>query len=430
MIERATAYSWYVLILGFALMFFVAGFGYTIVPPLIATVLPGALGTTAGDLMMVWAMLPLAFVVFGILGGVAGDRWGIRWVVGIGTVLLCGLFGALRGVSPNLGTMMAMTFLYGIGMAVVFPNVPKAMGYFFPLKMLAIMVGVISAAFAIGGGVAMSWGISITMAWGGWENMFYIIGGITAGLGVLWFLTVRPPKLGMGPGTRAVERPKLAMGPGTPAMEMPGVMATLKKLLGMGRFWAVNGSVFANFGAMLLGMGFWPTFFAVQLMTAGIILDPVAAGMAGATYVGYLMWGLAAGMILVPMISDVVGWRRWFYIPALLIMALLAALSWIVFPGAGLAVVMVILGFLGGTVSLVLAHPVEHPDIGPLMAGTGTGLLISFAFLGVFVMSMATSASITAMNWTVPFVLMIILFAVAGLLYFFVKETGPKSRAA
>lgn len=87
---------------------------------LVAPILPlyalefGVSYTAAGALITGFA---IARLLFSVIGGVAGDRWGARKVTVFGTTLLA-ISSVTAALAPNYGVLLASRFIEGIGSAI------------------------------------------------------------------------------------------------------------------------------------------------------------------------------------------------------------------------------------------------------------------------------------------------------------------------
>ena len=63
--------------------------------------------------------------------GALGDRFGVRSVVAVGALAMAAAL-ALRAVASSLTTLLAAMVLYGVTLATVATNLPKAIGLWFP----------------------------------------------------------------------------------------------------------------------------------------------------------------------------------------------------------------------------------------------------------------------------------------------------------
>lgn len=92
------AYRWWVLANTFLIFTIAFGMGWTYIVMLVSQVLQD-LGLAMSDWGALWAAISFGTVLFAIIGGALGDRFGIRLTVGAGTFFM-GCFLLLRGDPP------------------------------------------------------------------------------------------------------------------------------------------------------------------------------------------------------------------------------------------------------------------------------------------------------------------------------------------
>jgi len=147
MVAERLRYRWWVLVNTFLVFTIAFGMGWTYIVMIVFQVLDD-LGLTMVDWGTIWSAVSLGSLLFAIIGGALGDRFGIRLIVGLGVVLM-GAFLALRGTATGFSTMYAWMFLFGVALAFTFPNVPKALGMWFPPQEFGMANGIALAGYGI-----------------------------------------------------------------------------------------------------------------------------------------------------------------------------------------------------------------------------------------------------------------------------------------
>ena len=112
-------------------------------PPVIALV-HRDLGLDEKGIATITGMVPLLLAVAAIPGSLLIARVGARRAV-IGGLLLVGAAGALRGAGPSVGTLLVMTFLMALGIALIQPAFPSIVRQWFPER-----VGLATAVYSNG----------------------------------------------------------------------------------------------------------------------------------------------------------------------------------------------------------------------------------------------------------------------------------------
>jgi nitrate/nitrite transporter NarK len=393
-------YRWWVLANTFLIFTIAFGMGWTYIVMLVSQVLQD-LGLAMSDWGAVWAAISFGTVLFAIIGGALGDRFGIRLTVGAGTFFM-GCFLLLRGTATNFGSLYLWMFLFGIALAVTFANVPKALGMWFPAEEFGLANGVTQAGYGVGGGLATVLTPLIVDPIGGWRPLTSLLGGLTLALGVLWLCTVKDR-----PVPIAQRVPHLGIG------------AALRQVLQVKDVWIVAGCYFLFLGGYIALIGYAPTYFvSVQGMSApaaGVVLSIV-------------MWVYVAGAFVIPTMSDRVGLRKAFYVPCMVATGVLI-FSGAFLLGTSLWVAAAFWGFLAGAGALAFVVPLEMPEVGPALAGSALGVALTAGYIGGFVgplicIRLAETTPVAGFAFGGG------CYVLSGLLFLLLKETGPRVRGA
>jgi MFS family permease len=356
-------------------------------------------------------MVPLGAVVASLPAGILTDQIGFRYAGGIG-LLVAAILGALRGACATLPTLMATVLVFGMGVSFIWINTPKALGYYFPPKLLGTAMGVNAAGMFIGTGLGTTLAAKMSGTFGGWENTMYYLGIVTGVLAVIWLTTVKVPKL---------------EAPGMPGSVEPGFSKGMKAVIRTKDVWVLAWSYFLTIGSSMAMMGYLPTFFA-EILGARGYPQPTAVATGG-MIAGMLSWGMVIGNVLWPATSDKIGLRKVVVVPGMLLTGLFNGLAFVVGPPALWALTFV-WGLVAGVAPLMLTIPIEHPRIGPALAGSAAGLLMLLGQIGGFVGSSVGSRLLGAYGPGVLFAWAVLWVVLGGILLFFVTETGPRTRAA
>jgi EmrB/QacA subfamily drug resistance transporter len=131
-------------------------------------------------------LVPLSALL--LLGGAAGDRFGRRRLLLLGTILF-GLASLACAVAPTLATLLAARFVQGVGAAMVMPSSLAILGQTFSGPAKGRAVGIWAAASGIAaavGPVLGGWLVDL----GSWRAIFLINLPIAAAAILLTFLYV------------------------------------------------------------------------------------------------------------------------------------------------------------------------------------------------------------------------------------------------
>lgn len=392
------AYRWWVLVNTFLIFTIAFGMGWTYIVMLVSQVLQD-LGLAMSDWGALWAAISFGTVLFAIIGGALGDRFGIRVTVGAGTFFM-GCFLLLRGTATSFGSLYLWMFLFGLALAVTFANVPKALGMWFPAEEFGLANGVTQAGYGVGAGLAMVLTPLIVDTLGGWRPLTSLLGGLTVALGVLWLCTVKDR-----PVTLAQNNPQVGIG------------AALRQVLQVKDVWIVAGCYFLFLGGYIALIGYAPTYFvSVQGMS------PPAAGVV----LSIVMWVYVAGAFVLPTMSDRVGLRKAFYVPCMVATGVLI-FSGAFLLGTSLWIAAALWGFLAGAAAIAFVVPLEMPEVGPALAGSALGVALTAGYIGGFVGPLICMRLVETMP-AAGFAFGGGCYALSGLLFLLLKETGPRVR--
>jgi len=107
------------------------------------------------DWGMWWAASWFGTLVAAMIGGLLGDRYGVQKIVGLGVVLM-GVTLVMRATASGFGSMYVWMFLFGVALALTFPNVPKALGMWFAPEEFGMANGVTQAGYWAGAALTLA----------------------------------------------------------------------------------------------------------------------------------------------------------------------------------------------------------------------------------------------------------------------------------
>jgi nitrate/nitrite transporter NarK len=357
------------------------------------------LGLAMTDWGALWSAISFGTMLSAISGGALGERFGIRWSVGLG-VFCMGFFLLLRGTASSFVTLYAWMFLFGVALAVTFSNVPKALGMWFPPEEFGLANGVTQAGYGAGAGLATVLTPLILDGIGGWRSLTYLLGSLTMMLGILWLFTVR-------------DRTAVVSG----SDGQVGLGAALQRVLKVKDVWVVAGCYFLFLGGYIGLIGYAPTYFvSVQGMTAP------AAGVV----ISIVLWVFVPGTFILPTLSDKIGLRKVFFTPGMFVTgALIFSAAFVL--DLPLWIIAALWGFAAGVSALAFVIPLEMEGVGPALAGSALGVAVTAGYLGGFVAPLLC-ARLVAIKPVDGFAFGGGWYALSGLLFLLLKETGPRVR--
>lgn len=394
--DNKSAYRWLIL----SMLFVMTGLSFcsiNAIPPLFSEI-QQQIPLTKAQMGLIMGSVLLASLLFAPLGGGISDKIGSRSAATLG-ILLTAVAGALRWSMDSVTGLIACSFFLGAGVALFSPNIPKALGIWFPRHELALANGICSAGLAIGGVIGMGSSASfLSPNFGGWRGAMLLLGGCLFAMGILWAFLYRDPK-----NSVPLEKKDRNMG------------KNFKKVI---KVRDLNLVLFYRalimFGWMAL-VTFLPRIFQERgLDRAGEM-------------VSIMMGAVMVFNIVGATISDRVGKRKPFLLASPIILGI-AVFSFQFLEGIPLIIALAIAGSALGTISpLFFVLPVEFEEIGPKLAATAAGIMLMignvFGFLGPFITGKLidlTGSNVTA------FVLIFICTIVSVLLILPIRETGRK----
>ena len=399
--SNGSNYRWYILTLGALTHTFAVAMPMMSLPVLFKEI-SVELDLNLVQIGTVWGMIPLAGIFVVLIGGLLGDRFGVKRTLST-LCFLAGLAGALRGLSGSFISLATTMFLFGILNASIPINVHKVASIWFPGRHLGLANGILSLGMGLGltAGAMISATI-LSPLLGGWRNVLLLYGAISIGISILWLLT--RSELGQ------VESPS-------------GYAGTVLFRQALSRVVRIRGVWFL--GLIMLGqvacttgmIGYLPLYLRGIGWTAASADGALAASNS------------ASMMVAIPMVllSDKLGSRKTILLAAMLITAIGVGLLSVV--GGAMVWVSVIIasiardGFMAVTITMIM----ETEGVGAAYAGTALGLAMTLSRVGGII-SPPVGNSLAGINPGLPFIFWAALAAVALFGFHFLKDTGRKQR--
>ena len=336
----------------------------------------------------------LTMAAFAIPGGYLADRLGIHRTVSLGGAIACAGAG-FRAVPGPPALLLVAASIFGIGLGIVIPNLPKLVGTQYGNNR-GLATGVYSTGL-ISGSVAGVYATGpIASGIGGWRAalLAWAVLGIVVVAG--WTLLLRKDPV-PAPG------PRLGYGP----------------LLRRGELWLLAFLFASGNASYFFLVGAYPQILTVR----GLPPDASTAQLALLIAVG------VPAIFLAPVLSDRAQVRRPFvWGPHALIAALLLLLPTV--PLAAIALVSVGLGFAEMAIfALALLLPVDifPPD----EVGRAGGVVVSVAYLGALLGPLGSGLAIDLLGtFEGAVIAFAVLSLVTALAVFVLPETGRRERRA
>ncbi len=349
----------------------------------------------------VWGVGGLGAICVLLIGGVLGDRFGIKRVLSV-TCFLAGLTGAMRGLSGSFISLTATTLLFSLLYSTIPVNVHKTCAIWFPGRQLALANGVVTVGMALGFTVAAM--ISATILsplLGGWRNVIFLYGAISIAVSILWLLTRSEPSQVESSTGNASTAP---------------FRQTLLRLVHIRGLWLLGFILLGQMGSVQGMLGYLPLYLRnIGWMPAS------ADGALAAFNVASMI-----GAIPIALLSDRLGSRKVILFTATVMTAIGVGLLSIA-GGALVWVSVIIAGSVrDGFMAVLVSAIIETEGVGATYAGTAVGLVLTLSHLGMIV-SPPVGNSFASINLGLPFIFWAALAAAALISFYFVKETGKKA---
>ena len=394
--KRDSNYGWVVIVLGGFTNVIVVGIPLMCMPVFFNQI-SKELGLDLVQIGVAWGLGGLASMFISPFGGLLGDRFGTKRILGIACVL-SGMTGAMRGMSSGFPEFALTMFIFGFFQNTIVINIFKSTGVWFSGRKMVIANGIVSTGVAVGFLVgAMISGTFISPLVGGWRHTLFFYGACSIVMGVLWSLTRSEP-------VRYVEnKPDTA----------PPFRHAFSRVLHIKEVWSFCLGHFCYIGCHFGFIGYLPLYLRgigwTPASADGALASLNAAGMVGA--------------IPATMLAGRLGLRKGFILPALLISCASVALI-PVFQGSMVWLLVISFGLMrDGYFAVLMTMVIESRGIGAKYTGAAMGIMFSFGNLGSFI-SAPLGNRLAVINPVFSFCFWAALIVIAILIYGSIKENS------
>jgi NNP family nitrate/nitrite transporter-like MFS transporter len=369
------------------LQFQIAGLAGRLIP---------ALHLQPSQFAMILTAPMLTAALFGIPAGALADRFGVKSAVAIGLIIATiSSFGRIS--AGSFGVLFAWMFALGFGTAAINANAAKILGAWFPRQQMGTAMGAYVAGATAG--IAIAQATSALFPTIGSAFMTSAVIMVIALM--LWLLFVKSKPAGI---------PDL---PRHPVKEYLGVAAKNKYI------WFGAVAMLFYMGSMVAQTGNLPNAFA---QAKGI--GPVLAGLTASS----LSLAFIVGTVIGPLLAQKLGLLRPLLTPTAVLAAIASYLAWIVPFGALTWMLLILTGFLLGTVvPLVMSLPMLLPELGPVYAGSAGGIISMFQMGGAFVVPSYVIVLLAGSNVNQVFLCVSVGYLLFGVFLLFIPELGAKA---
>ena len=415
--QKVLRYRW--------LIFWILAFGYVMVyfhrlcPAVVAEDMRQDLSAGGGLLGLLGSAYFYPYALMQLPAGLLSDSWGPRKTISlffsvafIGSVVL--------GMAPNVYAAIVGRTIVGVGVAMLFVPTLKVLAEWFRVKEFAMMTGILMAMGGIGSYSAAT-PLAYISNWIGWRQSFMLVGIFTLVLGALvWaFVRDRPADKGWPALTESSE----------PAPDSIPLMQGVKMVLSQPLFWPLSSWFFFTCAIFFSFIGLWGGPYLMQIYglskaQAGHVLSMAAIGMiVGSPLLSYCSNNLFKARKPVLILTSV-------------LILLITGTLYFIFRGVPVVLLYPIcfgIGIFAG--AAVTIGFTTNKELFPVsIAGTATGLVNFFPFLGgaVFQVVLGTildsqgftaSGGFASAGFKYSFLVLLVCALAALISSFFLKET-------
>jgi MFS family permease len=361
------------------------------------------------EIGFVFSAFAYPYLVFQIIGGWVGDRFGPHRTLAVCAVIWAGAT-VMTGMAGGFGSLIVARLLLGLGEGATFPTATRAMSNWVPADQRGFAQGTTHAASRIGNAVAPPLIVWLMVATG-WRGAFIITGIVSFLWAVAWIWYFRDnPR----------EHPRITEPECATLSNYSGIKERLpvpwRKLLG--RMAPVTAVYFCYGWVLWLFLGWIPQYFLhnyhMQLGKSALF----ASGVFFAGVLGDWLGGTVTDRILRK--SGNVRLARNVMVGICMLLTLLS-LAPIMFV-SDISITMAALCLSGGfffnemTIGPMWAVPM---DIAPKHAGTASGIMNSGSALAAIISPVVGGFLIDRTgNWNLPFTVSMVLMAAGIVLSF------------
>ena len=335
-----------------------------------------------------------------IPGGLLTDKIGIKRAVGIGALVLAA-GSALRGLSPNFATLMGFTLVYGLGLGLCFPNLPKLARHCTPRERSSITVGMFTVAVLVSGAVSLTTARPLLFpVTHSFEGVFFISSIPAIAAALLWWIFIRDP-------------PCESAGVQTVSL----VLASLRKTVSRTDLWLVSVLFLLHNIVLYTMLGWMPAFLVsigAETATAGLITS-------------VSLWAGTLSILFLTRLSTRLGRRKPFlWGPSILLTFASYAVLLVNVPAS-----WVLMFFIGVAAAIrfamTLALPVEM--VGPEQSGSASGLVMSVGYVGALAGPVISGIILDSTgSFRSVFISLAAVSALTTAVAFVIPETGRETR--
>jgi len=369
------------------------------VPPM-EHILKEELSLTHAQTILLFTAPVIMMVALSIPAGIIADRIGIRKAAGIAAIIIA-VGAMLRGTATDFPTLLAFTFIYGVGVALAWPNLGKFVSLWVPREKAGVVTGIYMTACQI----AFSIPIAITLPLifpitNTFQGVFFIWSIPIIAAASLWWGLIRDP-----PSESAQAR------------QVDAGNIPFRQVLRNKNLWLVSIILLLSYFFQQSWMAWSPALMMLKGAT------PELAALISSIS----LWASIPAVLLMPRLSDKLGVRKPFlWLPSIILAFASLGAIYITVPMGWPLMALVGIAYIT-RFGIIFTLPVEM--VPKEAVGAAMGLITSIGMIGG-VIGPWIGGRIFDLTGSLDLLLLILIgvsIATAGLA-FKLPETGPKAR--
>jgi MFS transporter, CP family, cyanate transporter len=394
--------SW--VMLGCAWLLGFAMYAPTLCIPPMAHIIKEEMGVSHAAVGFLFVVPVTVLILLATPAGFLADRLGTQKVVLIGSAVMA--FGSLmRVTSTDFTSLLLFTALYGAGYSIIFPNLPKLVGLWFPREKVGLATGVYATGITTAGAIALAttlplvYPITHTI-----QGTFFFWSMPAVLAAILWWAVAKDP-------------PSQVL---RPTSEIPRTAHDTSPSYSLWKdrnMWLIAVLLFFNDVHFYTWSGWSPALF----MRKGA--SPELAALI-ASFRGWV--GLPV-IFLMPWASYRVGRRKPFLWGSGIALALASWAALYISPAMGWPLMALIGIATSGTFSMILALPLEL--LPSEKAGTASGIVLAIGYLGGLIGPWVAGHIVDVTgNLDLALIMLLVTGLMWGVTGFILPESGGRAR--
>jgi NNP family nitrate/nitrite transporter-like MFS transporter len=389
-----TSFRWIIFTLIFLGMVSVTATAF--VAPAMANTLITELELTTSQFTIITTAFFLGLGVFGLFGGILGDRLGPKPIIFLG-LLAAGVGGILRATAGSFDGLLLWTLILGAGAGFTMVNGAKSLAIWFPRREVTLVFGLSATSVGVGSTIGLTTGALFPS----YQTGFTVYSIVVLVIAISWFVIAK-------------NAPRGFVFPRSQSVITPFKVAARSK-----NTWWITLSFFmvgaGGAGSQVLlphaleeGQGITPATagIATSVLTIGVVFGSVAAdGIA--KKIGLLKPSIWAGLII-SAASLYIGWAT-----------AMSPVAWIMF---------FLVGFFSPGIFIPTVQTIllRSPEIGARYLGAALGVGTAFFALGAFLIPSYIIVPLADGNFDLVMIGFAASLFLGGLLVLPASELGDK----